>query len=100
MVKISNEENVKNLKKREILRILIIIISLITIVLAILNLFCNLSIIYALITMIIVIALQKIRDKTIIIKKEENLDIKKEIKKYRGEKMNKKGFTLIEIESL
>lgn len=101
MEKLSNEQNIKNLKKRERLRIYIIIFALITIALAFFNLFCGISIVFALISMIIVIILEKIRDKTVIIKKEENKEIKKEIdkikKKYKGEKMNKKGFTLIEI---
>ena len=101
MEKLSNEQNIKNLKKRERLRIIIIVFALATIILSLLNLFCGVSIVFALITMIIVIVLEKVRDKTIIIKKEENKEIKKEIdkikKKYKGEKMNKKGFTLIEI---
>lgn len=85
-VRLSNSENVKNLRKREKLRIGMIVFSLLTMFLALLNLFDKISIIYAIITFIISIVLKNIRDKTVINRKDELEDVRKEIVK------NKKKF--------
>lgn len=84
--KISNDQNIKNLKKREILRICIIIFSILTIVFAFLNLFYDVSLIFGIVFFIITVVLNKIREKTIINKKDELKEIREAIKE------NKKKF--------
>ena len=84
--RINNDQNIKNLKKREILRILIIIFSLLTIIFALGNLFYNVNLLFALFCFIVTIIFNKIREKTVIVKKDNLKEIRQEIKK------NKKNF--------
>lgn len=84
--RINNDQNIKNLKKREILRILIIIFSLLTIIFALGNLFYNVNLLFALFCFIVTVIFNKIREKTVIVKKDNLKEIRQEIKK------NKKNF--------
>ena len=84
--RINNDQNIKNLKKREILRILIIIFSLLTIILALGNLFYSVNLLFALFCFIVTVIFNKIREKTVIVKKDNLKEIRQEIKK------NKKNF--------
>ena len=83
MKKISNDENIKNLRKREYLRIAMIIMSILTIILAILNLFFGVNIIFALLSFAVYVILNKVRDKIVINRKDELVEVKKEIKKNK-----------------
>ncbi len=87
--RINNDQNIKNLKKREILRILIIIFSLLTIIFALGNLFYNVNLLFALFCFIVTVIFNKIREKTVIVKKDNLKEIRQEIKK------NKKKFKKI-----
>ena len=87
--RINNDQNIKNLKKREILRILIIIFSLLTIIFALGNLFYNVNLLFALFCFIVTVIFNKIREKTVIVKKDNIKEIRQEIKK------NKKKFKKI-----
>ena len=80
---ISNDENIKNLKKRKILRIIIIFFSLITIVLSILSIIYNINFIFPVISFIITHILIKIREKTLINKKDDLDYVRKELKKSK-----------------
>ncbi len=84
--KITNDQNIENLKKRKILRLIIIFFSLLTIILALANLFFNLNILFAFSTFIITAILNKMRDKTKIIKKDELKDVRKALNKNRRTK--------------
>lgn len=84
--RINNDQNIKNLKKREILRILIIIFSLLTIIFALGNLFYSVNLLFALFCFIVTVIFNKIREKTVIVKKDNLKEIRQEIKK------NKKNF--------
>ena len=87
--RINNDQNIKNLKKREILRILIIIFSLLTIIFALGNLFYNVNLLFALFCFIVTVIFNKIREKTVIVQKDNLKEIRQEIKK------NKKKFKKI-----
>ena len=84
--KITNDQNIENLKKRKILRLIIIFFSLLTIILALANLFFNLNILFAFSAFIITAILNKMRDKTKIIKKDELKDVRKALNKNRRTK--------------
>ena len=81
--KINNEQNIINLKKRELLRIFIIIFSILTIVFSLGNLFYEINLIFALLFFILTVVLNKIREKIIIIRKDELKEYRKEINKNK-----------------
>lgn len=84
--KITNDQNIKNLKKRKILRILIILFASVTIIFALLNLFSNVSIIFALVFFVITTILNRVRENTKIIKKDELADVREAINKSKKHK--------------
>ena len=83
MKKLTNDENIKNLRKREYLRIAVIVFAFLTIILSAANLFYNVSLIFAIISFVVYVILNKIRDKTIINKKDELKEVRDEIKKNK-----------------
>lgn len=80
---ISNDENIRNLKIRKILRIVIIIFSLITIGLSILSIIYSINIIYPLLAFILTHILMKIRDNTVINKKDDLENIRNMLNKNK-----------------
>lgn len=83
MEKLTNDQNIKNLKTRKILRIFIMIFCVLTIVLALISLIFDISVIYPLITFIIATILINKRDKTTI-------KISEDLEKIRIEKSKDK----------
>ena len=81
--KLSNDENIKNLKIRKNLRILMIIFASLTIVLAILNLFYNVNLAYALLTCISFYIVKWRRDVTPINRKDELKDVRNTMEKVK-----------------
>ena len=81
--KLSNDENIKNLKVRKNLRILMIIFASLTIVLAILNLFYNVNLAYALLTFISFYIVKLRRDVTPINRKDELKDVRSTMEKVK-----------------
>lgn len=62
MEKLSNDQILKNIKVRKILKVLLIIFSILTITLSVLSLLINLNPIFAVISFIIEVILNKKRD--------------------------------------
>lgn len=84
--KLSNDENIKNLRIRKNLRILMIVFASLTIVLAILNLFYDINLAYALLTCISFYIVKWRRDVTPINRKDELKDVKETIEKVKRKK--------------
>lgn len=81
--KISNDENIRNLKIRKILRIIIIISALITIALSLLSIIYSINIIFPIIAFILTHILMKIRDNTVINKKDDLDNIRNMLNKNK-----------------
>lgn len=84
--KLSNDENIKNLKIRKNLRILMIVFASLTIVLAILNLFYDVNLCYALLTCLSFYIVKWRRDVTPINKKDELKDVRTAMEKVKKRK--------------
>lgn len=84
--KLSNDENIKNLKKRKILRWFIITFCFLTIVFAILNLFFDVNIIFALLCFFMVVILNKVRENTKINLNDDLAFVKRELEKSKKNK--------------
>lgn len=89
MKKLTNDENIKNLRLRRLLRIIIIISGLATIILALLSLIIKISVWYAIGTMLVTTLLTRYRESISINKSDELLEIEKEIKKKKNNKIKR-----------
>lgn len=97
MAELTNDENIKNLKKRKILRILIIIFATITILLALLTIITEffdlgfkVSVIFALVSYIITAYIRIQRDKIIINKSKELINLENKSKHNKKKQSNKR----------
>ncbi len=82
-MKNKNDLNIKNYHKRKKLRYGIITFSIITIILAALSLTIKLNIFYGIASMVVVYTLKYMYKNTIIYKKDEMEDFKKEMKSHK-----------------
>ena len=76
-MKIDNDINLKNYKKRKILRIFIIIFGILTIFLSVLSLTIKLGAGYALLAFVVMSILTRIRNNTLLVNNEHNINTDK-----------------------